>query len=119
LQARPVPFALRDKVEAELERLQREGIIEPVQSAEWAAPIVPVVKRDSSAHICGDYCMTINQASRLDSYPLPKVDKPFATLAGGTVFFKVRPPTCIPATSTGEKFPTFIEVFSNTTDCHL
>ena len=50
--ARPVPFALRDKVEAELERLQRAGIIEPVQSAEWAAPIVPVVKGDGSVRLC-------------------------------------------------------------------
>ena len=87
--ARPVPFALRDKVEAELERLQRAGIIEPVQSAEWAAPIVPVVKGDGSVRICGDYRMTVNQASRLDSYPLPKVDELFATLAGGTVFSKL------------------------------
>jgi len=53
--ARPVPFALRDKVEAELERLQRAGVIEPVQSAEWAAPIVRVVKGDGSVRICGDY----------------------------------------------------------------
>ena len=80
--ARPVPFALKDKVEAELERLQRAGIIEPVQSAEWAAPIVPVVKGNGSVRLCGDYRMTVNQASRLDSYPLPKVDELFATLAG-------------------------------------
>ena len=80
------PFALKDKVEAELERLEREGIIEPVQSAEWAAPIVPVVKDDGSVRICGDYRMTVNQASRLDSYPLPKVDELFATFAGRKVF---------------------------------
>ena len=38
--ARPVPYALRDKVEAELERLNKEGIIQPVQFADWAAPII-------------------------------------------------------------------------------
>ena len=36
---RPVPFALKEKVEEELKRLQRE---EPVQFSDWAAPIVPV-----------------------------------------------------------------------------
>ena len=40
--ARSVPYAMRTKVEKELERLTKEGIIEPVQYAEWAAPIVPV-----------------------------------------------------------------------------
>ncbi len=87
--ARPVPFALRDKVEVELERLQKEGIIEAVQTADWAAPIVPVVKGDGSVRICGDYCLTVNRASRLDAYPLPRVDELFATLAGGKTFSKL------------------------------
>ena len=87
--ARPVPFALKHKVEAELDRLQKEGIVEAVQSAEWAAPIVPVVKNDGSVRICGDYRLTVNQASRLDSYPLPRVDELFATLAGGKTFSKL------------------------------
>ena len=87
--ARPVPFALKHKVEAELDRLHKEGIVEAVQSAEWAAPIVPVVKSDGSVRICGDYRLTVNQASRLDSYPHPRVDELFATLAGGKTFSKL------------------------------
>ena len=35
---RPVPFAPKHKVEAELDKLQKEGIVEAVQSAKWAAP---------------------------------------------------------------------------------
>ena len=50
-----------------LDRLVAEGIIEPVQFADWAAPIVPVVKQDKvSVRICGDFKLTINQASRLN-----------------------------------------------------
>ena len=41
-----VPFTLRKKVEAELDRLQAMGVISPVKSSQWAAPIVPVVKKD-------------------------------------------------------------------------
>ena len=41
---RPVPYALKTKVEEELDRLMAEGIIEPRQFADWAAPIVPVLK---------------------------------------------------------------------------
>jgi hypothetical protein len=42
--ARPVPYALKKGVEDELERLEKEGIISPVEFSEWAAPIVPVMK---------------------------------------------------------------------------
>ena len=47
--ARTVPYALRKKVEQELERLTKEGIIEPIQFADWAAPIVPVMKKDGTS----------------------------------------------------------------------
>ena len=33
--ARSIPYALKEKVENQLDRLQQEGIIEPVQFAEW------------------------------------------------------------------------------------
>lgn len=64
--ARSVPYALRDKVESELHRLQQEGTIEPVQFFDWAAPIVPVLKSDGTIKICGDYKVTVNQALQPD-----------------------------------------------------
>ena len=68
-------------MEEELNRLVMEGIIEPVQYAQWAAPIVPVLKSDKlSIRICGGFKMTVNQASRLDRYPIPRVEDLFATL---------------------------------------
>ena len=87
--ARPVPFALKEKVEEELKRLQREEIVQPVQFSDWAAPIVPVVKQDGSVRICGDYRLTVNRASKLDSYPLPRVEDLFAAMAGGKQYTKL------------------------------
>ena len=83
---RTVPYALRGRVEQELDCLERDGIIQPVEFSEWAAPIVPVVKTDGSIRICGDYKVTVNQAAKLDTYPLPRSDDLFASLAGGKTF---------------------------------
>ena len=84
-----MPFALRAKVDKELERLDEAGVIWPVQFSEWAAPIVPVLKRDGSVRICGDYKVTVNQAAKPDSYPLPKIDDMFTAFTGGKVFTKL------------------------------
>ena len=68
--------------------MEEEGTIEPVQFADWAAPIVPIVK-DKSIIICGDYKVTVNQAAKLDNYPIPKAEDLFATLSGGNKFTKL------------------------------
>ena len=86
---RSVPFAFREKVNKELERLEKSGVIEPVQHADWAAPIVPKLKKDGSVRICGDYKLTVNQAAKTDSFPLPRIDDLFASLAGGQAFSKL------------------------------
>lgn len=48
-----------------------------------------VLKGDQTVCICGDFKQTINQASKLDRYPIPKIEDLFAGLAGGTVFSKL------------------------------
>ena len=54
--ARTIPYAYRQKVEEELDRLVAVGILEPIESSDWAAPIVPVIKSDKkSVRICGDF----------------------------------------------------------------
>ena len=87
--ARSVPLALKGKVEAELDKLESMGIISPVQFSKWAAPIVPVLKHNGAVRICGDYKVTINQASLVDTYPLPRIDELLANLSGGKYFSKL------------------------------
>ena len=71
----PYSYAMKVKVEEELERLVKQGILEPVEFAEWAAPIVPVVKSDkSSVRICGDFKLTVNKASKLDQCQIPRIE---------------------------------------------
>ena len=71
----------------ELERLQAEGTIEPVEFAEWAAPMVAVLKQDkNTVRICGDFSVTVNPVSKLDRYPIPKVEDLFARLCKESIF---------------------------------
>ena len=76
--ARPVPYAMRPLVDKALDKLVAQNVIEPIQFSDWAAPIVPVLKSDKkTVRICGDFSVTVNQAIKLDRYPIPKVEDLF------------------------------------------
>ncbi|XP_060761945.1 uncharacterized protein K02A2.6-like [Neoarius graeffei] len=87
--ARPLPYALKETVEKELDRLEAMGIISKVDHSEWASPIVVVPKADKSIRICGDYKVTINHSVEEETYPLPNTEDLFANLAGGKWFSKL------------------------------
>ena len=84
--ARSVPFAIKDAIAQDLERLQSLGIIEKVEFSRWATPIVPVPKRDGTFRICGDFKVTLNPVLQVDQYPIPKPEDIFVSLAGGKLF---------------------------------
>ena len=86
---RPPPLALKQQIEEELDRQVALGILEPVTTSKWAAPVVPIKKRDGSIRLCGSYDLTINTASDLETYPLPRVEELFAILSGGQKFTKI------------------------------
>ena len=86
---RPVPYALKEEVEKELDRLQKNNIITKVARSDWAAPIVVVPKKDKTVRMCGDYKVTVNRCILPEEYPLPNAEDLFATLAGGKVFSKL------------------------------
>ena len=60
--ARPVPYALRPKIDAELLSLDESNILSKVDWSDWATPIVLVIKKEKSGgvRICGDFKVTIN-----------------------------------------------------------
>ncbi|UYV76923.1 K02A2.6-like [Cordylochernes scorpioides] len=78
----PIPYALKNKISRELDRLVKAGILKPVRHAEWATPIVPVLKSDQTIRICGYFKITANQAIKVDQYPLCKAEDIFEALTG-------------------------------------
>ncbi|XP_056323408.1 uncharacterized protein K02A2.6-like [Danio aesculapii] len=89
LRARPLPYALKPKVEASLTELVKDGVLEPVSVSKWATPIVPVLKKDGGIRICGDFKVTVNPVLSAEQYPLPLINDLFAGLTGGQKFSKI------------------------------
>ena len=61
-----LPYCMLPFVEKELDRLVAQGIIEPVQFADWVVPIVPIFKQSTvlvSYRICSDFKLIVYQAS--------------------------------------------------------
>ncbi|KRX23258.1 Uncharacterized protein T07_6398 [Trichinella nelsoni] len=73
MKARKVPFALREKIDAELDKLVEQRVLEPVDHPGWSTPIVTPVKPDGTKH----------------AYPIPAVNQLLASLSGGKVFAKL------------------------------
>ena len=50
---------------------------------------MPVMKSNGTIRICGDFKVTINSVSQVDTYPLPRVEELFSALSGGKYFSKL------------------------------
>ncbi|KFD63475.1 hypothetical protein M514_08570 [Trichuris suis] len=86
---RPVPYAVVPLVEAELDRLEKLGVISKVNYSAWAAPLVAVRKRDGRLRLCADFSTGLNDALEMHQYPPPTPEDIFSTLNGGTVFSQI------------------------------
>ena len=87
--AQLIPYAMRAKVEEELQWLVNEGWLELVQYADWAAPIVLVLKKNGFVWLCGDFKVTVNKVAWVDRYPIPRVEGLLSKLTGGQCFSKL------------------------------
>lgn len=56
-----VPYAIKPKLDAEIDRLLAEDIITPVKFSDWAARVVPLIKPDGNCRLSGDYKLTVNK----------------------------------------------------------
>uniref|UniRef100_A0A3B3C9Q2 Gypsy retrotransposon integrase-like protein 1 n=1 Tax=Oryzias melastigma TaxID=30732 RepID=A0A3B3C9Q2_ORYME len=86
---RRVPLPLYDKVKAELERMEKMGVIEAIEEpTEWCAGMVVAPKPNEKVRICSD--MThLNEYVCRERHILPAVDETLAKFAGATVFTKL------------------------------
>ena len=74
----------RQDVQNMLTQMLEGGVVEPSASP-WASPIVLVRKKDGSTRFCVDY-RKLNDVTRKDAYPLPRIDATLDALHGSRWF---------------------------------
>uniref|UniRef100_A0A5S6QMT9 Reverse transcriptase domain-containing protein n=1 Tax=Trichuris muris TaxID=70415 RepID=A0A5S6QMT9_TRIMR len=85
----PVAFALREAVEAELQRYVDMGVITPVEQTDWAAPIVIAKKPNKQVRLCADFSTDLNRALVTNAYPIPSPEDLYHALEGEVKYSKL------------------------------
>lgn len=86
---RKVPFALKDKLKVELDRMEKCEVIEKVvEPSDWVSGLVVVHKKDGNLRVCLDP-RNLNKAIRREHFKLPTREEVMAQFAGAKVLSKL------------------------------
>ena len=87
---RRLPFAVRQRVKEELEKLEKAGIIETVtdEATPWISQMVIALKPNGNIRLCVDM-RGPNQAIQRTRYPIPTLEDLTFKLKDSTVFSKL------------------------------
>ncbi|KAB0799268.1 hypothetical protein PPYR_07148 [Photinus pyralis] len=86
---RIIPYALREKVERELDVLEKTGIITKVNLSDWGSPLVVIPKPDGNVRLCVDYKIAVNQQLQAAHYPIRNIDEILNNLRNSKVFCRL------------------------------
>lgn len=89
LKRRTVPFALREDMAKELDRLEQQGNLEPTQYSNWATPRIMVRKKHGMLQLRSNYHSTVNKAFKGNMHPSLTITELFATFGTSKVFTKL------------------------------
>ena len=65
-------------------KMLKQGVVQPSHSS-WSSSIVLVEEKDGSRWFCVDY-HRLNAVTKMDVYPLPRIDDTLDLLAGARYF---------------------------------
>jgi len=85
---RKVPFALHDKLKAELDRMEDLGVIDKVtEPTEWVSSLVMVTKPNGDLRVCLDP-RNLNKAIKREHYKMSTREEIMSKFSGSKVFSK-------------------------------
>lgn len=84
MRPRRIPLARQEAADKAVLEMQRADFIEPSDSP-WAAPVVMVPKKGGKLRFCADY-RRLNEVTRKDSYPIPRIDESLDLVRGSSWF---------------------------------
>ena len=79
-----IPMFKGPIIEQEIKKMLEQDVIEPSASP-WSSPICLVSKKSGDWRFCVDL-RALNSVTKLDTYPLPRIDETFDRLAGARYF---------------------------------
>ena len=85
----PMPFAFKNAVDEEIDRLIKLGMLELVPNNEWGTPLVPILKSNGKLRVCTNYKRTINKYLKDVKRPIPRIEELYVKLRGGQKFTKL------------------------------
>ena len=72
-------------VKEEIDKLLKDGFIQPVKQSTWLSPIVVVLKKNGKIQVCVDY-RDLNTVTITGAFPLPFMDSVLDTVAGHDMY---------------------------------
>ena len=85
---RRVALALQDSITEELQCLQADSIVKPIDASPWVSNLVITRKKSDGLRVCIDL-RQVNKAVVPDKYPLPMIEELTTHFHGSQVFSKL------------------------------
>ena len=83
---RRVPIAYQEELKGELDRMEKDGIVEKISTAvEWCSPIVIAHRKNGAIRVCIDY-RRLNEVIRCPSRQIPTVEEVLGRVGQATCF---------------------------------
>lgn len=86
---RTIPYSLTQRVDKELDELEKSGIISRTISSDWGSPLVVIPKADGGVRLCVDYKVGVNERLMDSHYPIRKISDIFNRLRDSKYFCRL------------------------------